>query len=132
MSKSVLSLLSSVATIITATIFLLFPLFFLTITTDFFTFPKQILIVIGSLLLLVLWGIKVVVEKRITFLLNPLNLPILLFGLVLILSTFFSLSSQDAVIQSVPVILLCVLFVTRCRYSISSGHPPLCPFCNDS
>lgn len=116
MSKSVLSLLSSVATIITATLFLLFPLFFLTITTDFFTFPKQILIVIGSLLLLVLWGIKVVVEKRITFLLNPLNLPILLFGLVLILSTFFSLSSQDAVIQSVPVILLCVLFVTTVNF----------------
>ncbi len=116
MNKSALSLVSSVATILTATIFLLFPLFFLTITTDFFTFPKQILIVIGSLLLLVLWGIKVVIERKITFLLNPLNLPIALFAIVLILSTFFSLSSQDSIIQSVPVILLCVLFVTTTNF----------------
>jgi tetratricopeptide (TPR) repeat protein len=116
MNKSALSLVSSVATILTATIFLLFPLFFLTITTDFFTFPKQILIVIGSLLLLVLWGTKVVIERKITFLLNPLNLPIALFAIVLILSTFFSLSSQDSIIQSVPVILLCVLFVTTTNF----------------
>jgi hypothetical protein len=116
MNKSALSLVSSVATILTATIFLLFPLFFLAITTDFFTFPKQILIVIGSLLLLVLWGIKVVIERKITFLLNPLNLPIALFAIVLILSTFFSLSSQDSIIQSVPVILLCVLFVTTTNF----------------
>jgi len=116
MNKSALAFISSVATILTATIFFLFPLFFLTITTDFFTFPKQLLIVVGSLALLVLWGIKVVVEKRLTFLLNPLNLPVLLFAVVLILSTFFSLSQQDAILQSVPVILLCVLFVTTTNF----------------
>ena len=116
MNKSALSLLSSVATILTATIFLLFPLFFLTITTDYFTFPKQVLIVAGALLLLVLWGIKVVVERRITFLVNPLNIPVLLFAVVLILSTIFSLSQQDAILQSVPVILLCAMFVTTVNF----------------
>lgn len=116
MNKTALSFLSSVATILTATIFLLFPLFFLTITTDYFTFPKQILIVGGALLLLVLWGIKVVIEKRITFLLNPLNIPILLFAVVLVLSTIFSLSSQDAILQAVPVILLCAIFITTVNF----------------
>ena len=116
MNKSALSLLSSVATILTATIFLLFPLFFLTITTDYFTFPKQVLIVAGALLLLVLWGIKVVVERRITFLVNPLNIPVLLFAVVLILSTIFSLSQQDAILQTVPVILLCAMFVTTVNF----------------
>jgi tetratricopeptide (TPR) repeat protein len=115
-NKSALSFLSSTAVIVTAVICLLFPVFFLTITTDFFTFPKQILIVFGALLLLLLWGIKIVLERKITLLMSPLNLPVLLFGAVLILSTFFSLSRQDALLQSVPVILLCVFFFTTVNF----------------
>ncbi len=115
-TKSASSFLTSIATVVTASIFFLFPLFFLTITTDFFTFPKQILIVFGSLLLLVLWGVKVVIDKRITLVTNPLNVPILLFALVLILSTFFSASLQDAILQSTPVILLCVFFFTTVNF----------------
>lgn len=115
-TKSASSILDSIGTIVTATIFLLFPLFFLTITTDFFTLPKQLLVVFGALFLLVLWGIKVVVEKRITLTTNPLNLPILLFAVILILSTFFSASLQDAVLQSTPVVLLCVFFFTTINF----------------
>lgn len=111
-TKSASSIIDSIGTIVTATIFFLFPIFFLTITTDFFTFPKQILVVFGSLLLLVLWGVKVVIEKRITLVTNPLNIPILVFAVILILSTFFSASLQDAVLQATPVVLLCVFFFT--------------------
>ncbi len=116
MNKSTSSIFTSVSTIAVATIYLLFPIFFLTITTDFFTFPKQILIIIGSLLLLVLWGIKVVMERKLTVLVNPLNIPVLLFAVVLILSTFFSVSQQDALLQSVPVILLCVFFFATINF----------------
>lgn len=115
-NKSALSFLDSAAVIVTAVVCLLFPVFFLTITTDFFTFPKQILVVAGSLLLLLLWGIRVVLEKKITVLANPLNIPVLLFAVVLILSTFFSLSRQDALLQAVPVILLGVFFFTTVNF----------------
>lgn len=115
-TRSASGTINSIATIVTAFIYLLFPVFFLTITTDFFTFPKQILVVFGSLLLLVLWGVKVVVEKRITIVSNPLNIPVLLFAVVLILSTFFSSSVQDAILQSTPVVLLCVFFFTTVNF----------------
>lgn len=111
-----LSLINSVATIVIATVYLLFPLFFLTITTDFFSFPKQILVVGASLLLFVLWGLKSLIEKKVTLLLNPLNLPILLFGLVIVLSAVFSLSFQDSLLQAVPIALLCVFFLTTINF----------------
>lgn len=115
-SKSTIGIITTVATIITATVYLLFPVFFLTITTDFFTFPKQILIVGSSLILLILWGVKALAERKVTVLLNPLNIPVLLFAIILILSTFFSLSRQDALLQSLPVILLCVFFLTTVNF----------------
>lgn len=115
-NKSTIGLISTAATILTATVYLLFPVFFLTITTDFFTFPKQILIVGASLLLLILWGVKTLAERKVTILMNPLNVPVLIFAVVLILSTFFSLARQDALLQSLPVILLCVFFFTTINF----------------
>ncbi len=115
-SKSVIGIITNASTILTATVYLLFPIFFLTITTDFFTFPKQILIVAASLLLLILWGVKTLAERKVTVLMNPLNIPVLLFAVILILSTFFSLSRQDALLQSLPVILLCVFFFTTINF----------------
>lgn len=115
-TNSALGVISSVATIITATIYLLFPVFFLTVTTDFFTFPKQILIVLGALLLLVLLGVRAIMEKKVTILMNPLNIPVLVFAAILILSTVFSIMPLDAVLQSLPVILLCVFFLTTVNF----------------
>lgn len=114
--KSAQSLITSVATIVIASVYFLFPLFFLTITTDFFTFPKQILVVGASLLLFILWGIKAIADKKATLLMNPLNIPVLAFAVVLILSTVFSHSIQDTLLQSVPVILLCLFFFTTVNF----------------
>lgn len=116
MNKSALGVITTIATILTATIYLLFPVFFLTITTDYFTFPKQMLVVIGSLSLFILLGIKAITERKVTFLMNPLNIPILIFSAILILSTVFSLSPLDAVLQSLPVILLGIFFLTTVNF----------------
>jgi tetratricopeptide (TPR) repeat protein len=115
-SKSTIGFITTIATVLTATVYLLFPVFFLTITTDFFTFPKQILVVFASIILLILWGVKALAERKVTVLMNPLNIPVVLFAVVLILSTFFSLSRQDALLQSLPVILLCLFFFTTINF----------------
>lgn len=115
-NKSALGFISSIATILIAVIYLLFPAFFLTITTDFFTFPKQLLIVFGALALFILWGLKAIAERKVTFLMNPLNIPVLAFTVVIIVSTFFSLSRQDSMLQAVPVILLGVFFFTTVNF----------------
>lgn len=111
-----LSLINSIATIVIATVYLLFPLFFLTITTDFFTFPKQLLVIGAALLLFLLWGVKSLIEKKVTLLLNPLNLPVLLFGIVTILSAVFSPSFQESILQATPVALLCLFFLTTINF----------------
>lgn len=110
------NLINSLATIVTATTYLLLPVFFLTITTDFFSFPKQLLIIFASLLLFMLWGIRSLIEKRVTILLNPLNLPVLLFGTIAILSTIFSLSQQESLLLSVPVALTCLFFFATINF----------------
>ena len=115
-SKSTIGFITTIATVLTATVYLLFPVFFLTITTDFFTFPKQILVVFASIILLILWGVKALAERKVTVLMTPLNIPVVLFAVVLILSTFFSLSRQDALLQSLPVILLCLFFFTTINF----------------
>ncbi len=115
-NKSAIGIINSAGVILTATIYLLFPVFFLTITTDYFTFPKQILVVFGALALFILWGVKALAERKATFLMNPLNIPVGLFALILILSTFFSLQRQDSMLQSIPVILLAVFFFTTINF----------------
>lgn len=106
----------SIATIIIAVVFLVFPVFFLTATTDFFTFPKQILVIGAALILFLLYGIKSILDRKVSLLVNPLNIPVLIFCAALILSTIFSVSRFDAVLQSVPVILLGVFFFTTINF----------------
>lgn len=110
--KAAVSYLSSISTILISTVFFLFPLFFLTNTTDFYSFPKQILIIGASLILFILWGVKSVVEGKITLLLNPLNIPLLIFTVIIIVSAVISPNKFDSVLQAVPVALLILFFFT--------------------
>ena len=116
MNKSALPYINTFANIVIAFVFLLFPVFFLTITTDFFTFPKQLLIVFGSLLLFVLWGVKSLAEKKVTVLSNPLNFSVFLFILVVIFSTIFSASRHDSLLQMIPVALLGLFFFAAINF----------------
>ena len=72
--------------------FLIFslPLFFLTITNDYFQFNKLILLVMGTGVLLVLWAVKILVEKKFTIKKSPFDIFLFLFVLVFVLATIFS------------------------------------------
>ncbi len=100
----------SLSTVVAAVIALLLPLIFLTNTTEFFTFPKQILIVTGAFLLLIIYCLKSLSERRITFVKNPLNLPVFLFALVILVSSYFSPSSISSLPQVMPVIAAAIMF----------------------
>lgn len=95
--------------VISITVFLL-PVFFLTNTTDFFTLPKQLLVILSVAILLVLWGIKSVVERRIVLNVNPLNLPIIIFGAIILVSSLLTRNRFDSLIATVPVIASLLLF----------------------
>lgn len=95
--------------IISITVFLL-PLFFLINTTDFFIIPKQLLIISSTALLLTIWAIKIIIERKIVVTANPFNLPIALFGMAVLVSAILSRNRFDSLIQAVPVIFVLLLF----------------------
>ena len=69
-----------------AVLVFLLPLFFLPITTEFFEFNKNILLLMACGLLLMAWALRMVLEKKVTFRRTPFDLPILLFAISYLLS----------------------------------------------
>src|SRR3990167_7030189 len=109
MKKSIefIDILSTV--IISITIFLL-PVFFLTNTTEIFTLPKQFLVILASAILLIVWGLKIIIERRVVLNGNPLNLPLVIFGAIILISAILSRNRFDSLIQTVPVVFAIILF----------------------
>lgn len=68
----------------------LIPLFFLTFSSEFYDFNKNILLLIVSLLLLSIWFLKMVLEKKVTFHRTAFDLPILAIAGAFILSTIIT------------------------------------------
>ena len=66
--------------------FILSPLFFLPLTTDFFAFQKQVLILVVTAIALIAWSIHNIVTKAVRITLSPMLLPIILFSGVVITS----------------------------------------------
>lgn len=68
----------------------LIPLFFLPLTANFYDFNKNFLLCLGVCLLLLVWAIKVFVQKEIKIFRGLFDLPIFLFALVWVLATIFA------------------------------------------
>lgn len=68
----------------------LFPFIFTTLTTESFDTPKFMVLLIVTGALLVLWILRCIVEGRFTLTRTPIDLPLLLLGAVVLVSTFFS------------------------------------------
>lgn len=79
--------------ILNALVFL-FPLFFLSLTQDFFVFNKFYLLIAAVLLLLLTSAVFYLVSKKFSWVAKPLDLPILLFIASVALSTVFSSTNK--------------------------------------
>ncbi len=108
--EELLPYLRNVSVLLVSAVLFLFPLFFLTITTDFFILPKQLFVVLTTLVLLIVWGVKSVVEKRITFRATPLNLPLILFGVIVLVSALIAPDRYDSIFQATPLFLLILFY----------------------
>lgn len=91
------TILDKVSNAIPTALAFLVPIFFLSTTTEFFSFNKLTLIAISTLLLVVLWAVKILTGKKVDFTKSAVDLP--LFGLTLImaLSTVFSLNKSISI-----------------------------------
>jgi len=72
----------------------LIPLFFLPFTYEFYEFNKNILLVVLVSVMLVVWLLKMALEKKIVFRRTPFDLPILVFAGAFILSTILSSTNK--------------------------------------
>jgi tetratricopeptide (TPR) repeat protein len=84
--------------------FLLFPVFFLTPTTDAFTLPKEALLAFVVLLSLLLWGVKMLLDKQVRLRRTPFDGPVMLLGAAFLLSSFFAIDRTDSLIAVVSVV----------------------------
>ena len=89
---------------------LIFPFFLLTLTTDAFVLPKQILLGTVVLIILVLFGIKSLARGQVVLRRTPFDLPILLFTLSLLASSAFAVNRADALISFVPFLFSVLAF----------------------
>ncbi len=68
----------------------LIPFFFLPFTSDFYDFNKNILLLVCSLLLTIIWLLKMVLEKKVSFRRTVFDLPVLAIAGAFILSTIIA------------------------------------------
>ena len=88
-----------------AILFFLFPLFMLTATTDAFTLPKQIILGGVTLLIVILFGINSILKGQVIIKRTPFDLPILIFTIVVFVSTLFAVNRADSIMAFVPFFL---------------------------
>ena len=85
---------------------LLFPLFFASITTEGIVFPKQLLLGLVVFISFLLWGAKMLLEGQVRLKRTPFDIPVLLLGAALLLSSLFAADRMNSLFATVPVIFL--------------------------
>lgn len=104
------SYLENASLFILGLLLLIFPFFLLTLTTDAFVLPKQILLGAAVLIILLVFGIKSLARGQVVFRRTPFDLPIVLFTLSVLLSSVFAVNRADAFISFVPFIFSILAF----------------------
>lgn len=84
--------------------FLLFPLFVTTLFTDALVLPKELLLGGVVLLSLLVWGVQMMLNQQVRVRRTPLDIPIILFTLAILLSSIFSNNRLDSLFVAVPVV----------------------------
>lgn len=108
--KEILSYLDSITLIVLAVVFFLFPLLFTSFTSDAFILPKQILLGVGVLVSLFLFGIRTLIEGKLRLRSTPFDLPLFLFALIAFVSSFLSVNRADSLISFIPLLFAVLLY----------------------
>ncbi len=88
----------------------LLPVAFTPLTSEFYDTAKLILLALATLALLLIWGIRIVAENKIRLTKTPLDLPLLIFLSLAVLSTIFSPSPYTSLFGVLPKVHGSTLF----------------------
>lgn len=108
--KEILEYLDNVSLFLLGITLFAFPLLFTSILTDPFSLSKQVLLAVAAILSMVVLSIRMIVEGRVRLRTTPLDLPVLLFGLVAFASAMFSSNRYDALISFAPLFFTILIF----------------------
>jgi tetratricopeptide (TPR) repeat protein/O-antigen ligase len=78
------------------------PLLFLNQTTEFYETPKLIFLVVVTVLLLGLWIFSWIVKGKVVLTRTPLDVPLLIFLIVILISTYFSTTRYVSLFGNFP------------------------------
>ncbi len=108
--KQLLKYFDNVSLLMIGLLFVLFPIFFLSTTTDAFVLPKQLLLIILSALGLLVFGIKTLVDGKLRLRTSPFDIPVTLLIVIAILSAILSVNRFDALIAVTPLLFVGFLY----------------------
>ena len=91
-------------------LFIIFPLVFTSATTDYFSIPKQAFLGFTVLALMLLFGIKTALQKRLIFRRTAFDLPVLILILAVFLSSVFSLDKATSFTGFVPFLFAALIY----------------------
>src|SRR5436305_178175 len=80
------------------------PILFLNQTTEFYEMPKLIFLAVSVILLFGLWIFSWIIKGKVVFNRTPLDIPLLILLVVIIVSTFFSTSRYSSLYGDFPSI----------------------------
>lgn len=100
----VINYIEKASVVILGLLFILFPLVFTDLTTDFFSLPKQALLIFTTIILMLLFAGKTFLMEKVRIKRTPLDLPIVLFVLAILLSSIFSIARWDSFTNFVPLL----------------------------
>lgn len=100
----VINYIEKASVVILGLLLILFPLVFTNLTTDFFSLPKQALLIFTTIILMLLFAGKTFLMEKVRIKRTPLDLPIVLFVIAILLSSIFSVARWDSFTNFVPVL----------------------------
>ena len=102
MRQNLSAIINKVIFAILVTVAVLTPLVFTSFTTEFFETPKLIVLTVAVLVLLVLWSFSWVLEGKVIITRTPLDLPLLLLLVTVLVSTFLSQTQYVSIFGNFP------------------------------
>ncbi len=108
--SSIEKLLNPLSNIVIFAVALLLPVAFTPLTSEFYDTAKFFILGLAVLILLLIWGIRLLTENKITIIKTPLDLLLLLFLVVAVLSTVLSATPYTALYGNLPKISGSLLF----------------------
>jgi tetratricopeptide (TPR) repeat protein len=104
MKRQIVSYLDNAITLILLIVAGLTPLLFVNQMTEFYEMPKLVLLIVATVILYLLWIFSWIVKGKIVLTRTPLDIPLLLLLVVILLSTYFSVSRYSAIFGNFPTV----------------------------